>query len=125
MPTYSFKCPACSHPFDRTLSMSARDTAQACPLCQTIATKIIPEEIGTVLRGDAWVGKNVRLREQMARRRASVGMREEAFLREGPQCKLVPNVDGEEVDSWKEATKLAASVGKDTTLYKRKAQEKA
>jgi hypothetical protein len=105
--------------------MSSRDITQACPLCQTAATKVIPEEIGTVLRGDAWVGKNVRLREQMARRRASVDRRQEALLRDGPQCKLVPNVNGEEVDSWKEATKLAASVGKDTTLYNRRAQEKS
>lgn len=124
MPTYSFQCSSCAHPFDRALPMSARDTIQECPQCNNAAVKVIPVEVGTVLRGDDWVGKNVRLRAQMARRREAVERREEVFRREGPQCKLVPNVDGEEVDSWGEAARLAASKRKDVTLYKRKAQEK-
>jgi hypothetical protein len=37
--------------------------------------------------------------------------------RDAPMVTLAPNVGGERVESWSEASKLAASKGKDTSGY--------
>jgi hypothetical protein len=64
------------------------------------------------------------LKTQMAERRERVGRREAQWKREAPPGgRLVPNVGGEEVDSWAEATKLAKSRGKDTTEYETQARK--
>ena len=55
----------------------------------------------------------------MKRKNRRLSSKEEDFKRNDPamQISLAPNVDGERVDSWEDAKKLAVSKGKDTTLY--------
>lgn len=125
MPEYAFKCsdPECGTAFFQTLAIANRNTPQTCPTCQADADKQISGGVGAVLRGDTWPGKNIRVKNQMAERRARVGEREHQLKMDGPQFNLAPNVEGQRVDSWDEAAKLAASKGKDTRLYEYNAQK--
>ncbi len=118
MPEYKYACPPCGHQFTRSLPISQHADAQTCPECAcSPAEKLLGEGVGLVLKGDAWPGKNIRIKNQMHARRAAVGVRERELKMEGPGIRLVPNVDGERVDSWDEAEKLAGSKGKATTTY--------
>jgi hypothetical protein len=54
---------------------------------------------------------------QMADKNKKLAVKEDEFKKEGPGMRLAPNVAGERVDSWKEASKLAASKGKDASGY--------
>lgn len=124
MPEYNYKCPCCQHQFTRQLPMAQYAEPQTCLACGKVAEQMVAEGISGVLRGDAWPGKAQKLKGQMADRRARVGRREAEWKREGaPGGKLVPNVGGELVDSWSEASKLAKSQGKDTAVYEEKARK--
>lgn len=76
-----------------------------------------------ILKGDDWVGKNLRIKSQMADRGRKAQARQDQMLREAPGMRLAPNVDGERVGSWSEAQKLAASKGKETSSYEPKIRE--
>lgn len=124
MPEYAYKCGSCETGFIQSLPMSKRNEPQPCPSCLSGETeKVVTGGIGTVLRGDGWVGKNILVKDQMADRRERVGRRENELKRDGPQFKLAPNVGGERVDSWGEAARLAGSQGKDTTLYEQRSRQ--
>lgn len=125
MPEYVYKCSndECGEGFSKTLAIANRNAPQVCPVCEAPAEKQVAAGVGTVLRGDVWPGKNIRVKNQMRERRARVGEREHQLKMDGPQFDLAPNVEGERVDSWDEAAKLAASKGKDTKLYERNARK--
>ncbi len=124
MPEYAYSCtgPECGSGFFKTLAIVNRNEAQTCPDCSAPATKIVAEGVAGVLRGDAWPGKNIRVKNQMHRRREAVGQREQVLKMDGPQFTLAPNVGGERVDSWDEAARLAASKGKSTDEYEKRAR---
>jgi len=124
MPDYAYECSdkECGTAFFRTLSITNRNAPQVCPDCEAPAEKKIAPGVGGVLRGDVWPGKNIQVKRQMAERRARVGQREHQLKMDGPQFGLAPNVEGERVDNWTEAGKLAASKGKDTTEYDKRAR---
>jgi len=124
MPEYSFKCSdeECGTGFFTTLAIANRNTPQECPECGEPAKMQIATGVGGVLRGDVWPGKNIRIKRQMAQRREHVGQREAQLKMDGPQFNLAPNVEGERVDNWGDAAKLAASKGKDTTEYEKRSR---
>lgn len=123
MPEYAYRCSdsECGSGFFKTLAIVNRNEPQSCPTCSTTSEKVVAEGVGGVLRGDAWPGKNIRVKNQMRERRSAVGEREKVLKIDGPQFNLAPNVAGERVDSWGEAARLAASKGKDTTEYDKRA----
>ena len=125
MPEYAFRCSKeeCNTGFFKNLAIVNRNEDQVCPTCSSPADKVVAEGVGGVLRGDAWPGKNIRIKNQMHERRQRVGEREHVLKMEGPQCNLTPNVGGEQVDSWEDASRLAASKGKDTTEYDKRARQ--
>lgn len=125
MPDYAYKCSSdeCGTAFFKTLPIVNRNAPQTCPECNASADKQVAGGVGTVLRGDVWPGKNIRVKNQMAERRARVGQREHQLKMDGPQVTLAPNVEGQVVDSWEDAAKLAASKGKDTRGYEQKARK--
>jgi putative FmdB family regulatory protein len=113
MPTFEFKCQKCGHRFDTVLSFADRNNPQACTQCQGAAEKQVTQ-IDFVLKGDGWAGKSLKIREQMSRKNVRLADKE----KERPAgMTLAPNVEGERVDSWVEAKKLAASKGKNTDSY--------
>lgn len=116
MPTYEYQCPACGGFFDEFLPMSRSDEPQNCPECGTAAKKLISLP-SFILSGDDWPGKAHKINRQMAEKNRRLDAKQEAKRRDAPVATLAPNVDGERVDSWSEAQKLAASKGKDASSY--------
>jgi len=125
MPEYAFKCndEACGTAFFETLAIANRNADVPCPSCGGESTKQIAGGVGTVLRGDVWPGKNIRVKNQMRERRERVGQREHQLKMDGPQFNLTPNVEGQRVDNWNDAVRLAASKGKDTAGYEQQARK--
>ena len=118
MPTYEYTCDECSRDFDLFLKMAQSSQPQACPSCgASPARKRVSLGGGFILSGDGWTGKNMTIARQMADKNKKLAVKEDEFKKEGPGMRLAPNVAGERVDSWKEASKLAASKGKDASGY--------
>lgn len=112
MPTYAYHCPDCGSSFERVLSFAERDQPQTCS-CGGLGKKVLGNP-GFILQGDGWAGKNIRIRGQMESKNRRLGQKGKDIPTPN---RLVPNVDGEEVATWEEARRLAASKGKDTSLH--------
>ena len=121
MATYEYKCEACEAEFQKRMPMSQSSDPQDCPDCgATPARKLISAGAGFILKGDGWSGKDLKVNRQMAKKNQKLDAKREGKKRElGVQ--LSPNVGGERTDSWSEASKLAASKGKDTSGYDKRA----
>ena len=117
MPNYQFKCESCEASFEKRLRISEYDAPQACPSCKSEEVSKLLGTTSFILRGDGWAGKNHRINRQMTRKNRRIVGKQDQMKRDAPVVTLAPNVDGERVDSWSEAKKLAASKGKDTTSY--------
>lgn len=122
MPTYEYSCTACNHEFEVVLRMADYDQPQDCPECKEGPARMrISGGIGVIFQGDNWVSKNNRVEGQMADKNKRLDKRQQERKREGPKMTLAPNVGGERVDTWSDASRLAASKGKDTASYDKKA----
>lgn len=117
MPTYEYRCPKCEIVVERTLKITQFGTLQTCEDCSTVLEHQVPDGVGMVLKGDGWVGKNLRVRGQMSQKNQRLAQKSTERFREAPGMKLVPNVDGERVESWAEAKAFAASKGKNASSY--------
>ena len=125
MPVYSYKCKNCDLLFDKVLALKDYNKAQLCETCGDEAKKLVTP-VSFVLKGDSWPGKNIRIKNQMARKNTILDRKTYEQKKDQPIVKLAPNVGGERVDSWSEAKKLAGSKGKNVATYdKHIAQEKA
>jgi len=114
MPVYNFKCPNCLNGFDLDLPMSESKNAQACPDCGIMSKRLLSSNIQFALSGDSWPGKAVKVRGQMAEKNRKLKYRQSEHH---PTVELIPNVDGEQVDSWADAAKLAKERGKNVASY--------
>ena len=96
--------------------MSESSTPQVCPKCGGESKKVIlPGDGGFILKGDGWASKDFRSKLQMTARNARAGARQKDVPK--PVSKLIPNVEGEQTESWVEAKQVAAIKGKDTKTY--------
>lgn len=111
MPIYEYKCKSCEDVFEKNVSRKEASQPQPCPQCEELSSRSLSSSF--VLKGDGWAGKNMLLREQMAMK----NRRLDSKSKERIKPTLAPNVNGERVDSWREAKKLAASKGLDTAGY--------
>lgn len=116
MPIYAFSCEQCGEAFDRKLSIDGRDTPQTCAECGGVALRVVTG-CNFNLPGDGWASKNIRVKGQMAKKNKRLTRTTQEQIREQPLVKLVPNVEGQRVESWSEAKKLAGSQGKNTDTY--------
>lgn len=100
------------------LPISSYQETQHCADCNSECVLGL-SEIDFVLKGDNWTGKNIKIKGQMNRKNRRLERKETEFKNDdhSMQISLAPNVDGERVDTWEDAKKLAQSKGKDTTLY--------
>jgi len=121
MPSYSYRCQECEAVFDATVSRAECAQPQPCS-CGGDAKRVVGT-IGFVLKGDGWVGKNQKIKGQMARKNVRLDTKSRERRHDAPGVRLVPNVEGERVDSWDEAAKLAKSKGYDNTSFKQMAQQ--
>ncbi len=116
MASYDFSCRDCGEVFEINCPMSQSGLPRPCPGCASANTDRIFTVPGMVFAGDGWASKNNRVQGQMRAKNAKLDLKSEERSREA-SIHLAPNVDGERVDSWSDAQKLAASKGKDTTSY--------
>jgi hypothetical protein len=96
--------------------MSERDTPVPCPECGEKGNRV-PSIPQFILKGDDWAGKNARIKTQMADKNKKLTARQEEMKKDAPSVTLAPNVDGERVDSWSDAQKLAKAKGKNADSY--------
>jgi hypothetical protein len=88
-----------------------------CKICGCITEKYATGGSGSYIKGTT-VGKYLSEERKQKVRRAQISVRQ--LERYGGSNKLVPNVDGQEVENWKEAKLLAKSKGaKDTKKFDR------
>lgn len=117
MPTYEYKCDDCEYAFEKILPMARSKEPQDCPECEGSTHRIFTS-VNFVLKGDNWPGKAIRINRQMAKKNERLDRKQAERMRDDTSMPtLAPNVEGERVDSWSEAKKLAASKGKNTTSY--------
>lgn len=121
MPTYSYYCDECDSEFEKILSISRYDEPQSCTECGHHPARKLVTATNFILRGDGWAGKNNRIAGQMRRKNQRLAGKEREWKKDAG-VRLAPNVEGERVDSWSDASKLAKSKGKDTSGYDRLAR---
>jgi len=124
VPIYAYRCDACESDFDLILPVSKYDEPQSCETCGAPVKKVVTA-VNFNLPGDGWPSKNERIAKQMRAKNSVLTTKQNERLREQPHVKLVPNVNGERVDSWGDAQKLASSQGKDATTYAPLVQKEA
>lgn len=123
MPVYEYRCNSCNQNFDELLTFSGAKETQECPQCHSRETERIIAVPQVIFKGDGWADKNAKIKRQMSRKNSRLDIKQNEMKRDAPSVTLAPNVDGERVDTWSEASKLAKSKGKDTTIYEQKARE--
>jgi putative FmdB family regulatory protein len=112
MPLYQYKC-SCGESKEVNHAMSGKPEV-SCD-CGKSMRKSLSGGSGSYIDG-VTVGKYYKEDRLQKKKRAHLAVKQQE--RYGGENKLVPNVDGEEVGSWDEAQKLAASKGKTTDSYK-------
>jgi putative FmdB family regulatory protein len=117
MPMYLYDCSECDHQYQLSVRIADFDKEQPCPQCSALNKKVFQPTTNFILKGDGWAGKNHRIKNQMREKNKKLDARTAEMKRDQPNVTLAPNVDGERVDSWSEAQKLAKSKGKETSSY--------
>jgi putative FmdB family regulatory protein len=124
LPTYLYRCEPCDEEFEKILPVARYREPQNCPNCnEGPAKKLITGGTGFILRGDGWAGKNNRINNQMRQKNRRLTSKQDQMKRDAPSVTLAPNVEGQQVGSWSEASKLAASKGKNTSGYDARARQ--
>ena len=116
MPTYNYACEKCGEVLEVEHRISETIPPPKCPKCGMDTHQVIlPGDGGFQLKGDGWSGKDFRVKHQMTARNLRAGAKSREVPK--PVNRLVPNVEGEQTESWADAKKVAATKGKDTTSY--------
>lgn len=116
MPTYEYKCKKCENQFEKVLRISQSKESQSCPECGSGETFKIFTTCNFVLKG-SFPGKDLKIDRQMAAKNRVLDKKQSILKKESPIATLVPNVGGEQVESWSEAKKLAKDKGLDTKSF--------
>jgi putative FmdB family regulatory protein len=122
MPIYEYECESCEHQFQKMLPISQCSDPQDCGDCGEASRKLV-SSVNFNLAGDGWAGKNDRIKRQMAAKNKRLDSKKVEMQRDAPGMTLAPNVEGERVDSWADASRLAQSKGKDTSGYDKFARD--
>ena len=117
MPTYRYECKSCLHRFEEFCSIAASESIP-CEKCQGKTMKLM-SPVNLNFPGDDWVSKNLRIKKQMREKNQLLNekQKERQFYDRGKIPTLAPNVNGERVDSWSDAQKLAKDKGLNTSSY--------
>lgn len=115
---YEYHCSECETKYVCYVPMSDFDKEQPCPQCETGNKKVFKPCTNHVFRGDGWSTKNERIKNQMRKKNEKLDNRQYEMKKDtNVGGRLAPNVNGERVDSWSDAQKLAKSQGKNTSSY--------
>ena len=116
MPYYPYQCYDCGAEETRILPISEYNSTQLCGSCGSVLNKLLTSP-NVVFKGGGWSTKNDRIKRQMREKNKKLTAKQNEMKRDAPNVDLAPNVDGQRVDSWSDAQKLAKSKGKDTNSY--------
>jgi len=114
MPTYNYACSACESIEEQIHGMSETPKF-ICSKCGALMEKkFTPNFGGFIMKGGT---PAIHYKEKRQREKKSEQMieRQRKAHREGP--KIQPNVAGLEVDSWKDAQKVAKEAGMNSSSY--------
>ena len=114
MPTYTYAC-KCSHSLDLVHSMLEKPVV-VCPCCSSNMSRQITGGSGSYFKGMSG-SKAYREKRYQKKRQAEIKVRQ--LEKYGGQNKLIPNVNGQETASWKEAAQLAKDCGANTSTYEK------
>ena len=115
---YDYKCSECDTEYQCRIPMDDHAVPQPCPSCGAENLKLWKPTTNMIFKGDGWSTKNERVKRQMRAKNAKLDQRQYEMKRDtNVGGRLAPNVDGERVDSWSDAQKLAKSKGKNTESY--------
>lgn len=115
MPLYQYKCQN-NHISQRIFPVDQRMNQIDCTTCDQVAKQTI-QAVKFVLQGDGWFGKNQTIKGQMKRKNDKLDQKANEMRHDAPGMKLAPNVEGEQVESWLDAKKLASEKGLDPSSY--------
>lgn len=114
MPTYDYKCGSCSKVMEVIHRMSETPEVE-CPDCKsTMEKQFSPTRVGFIIKGFT-PGKAIKWEKDRRAKNADLGMRQLERYGTGPT--LQPNVAGMEVDSWRDAQKVAKEAGMSAESY--------
>ena len=115
---YDYECKGCEIEYRCNIPMDDYKIPQPCPECGLENPKLFRPTTNMIFKGDGWSTKNERIKAQMRKKNQKLDARQNEMKRDTKVGgRLVPNVDGERVDSWAEASKLAKSQGKSEQTY--------
>jgi len=115
MPLYQYRCEN-GHTAAKTHGMT-EDPEFKCGECQEPMRRVLSGGTGSFVKATT-VGKYQKQERLRKKKNAQLEIRQ--LERYGGKNKLVPNVNGQEVSSWKEAEQLAKDNGlKDSTKFKK------
>lgn len=117
MAHYTHKCNSCDEEFLVVTSIDTRNETKECDSCGINDSKLIITTVGINFVGDGWVTKNDRISRQMREKNLRLGVKSRERAREQPVSRLVPNIGGEQTDSWQDAQRMAKSKGLSTSSY--------
>jgi putative FmdB family regulatory protein len=122
MPMYQYQCLSCEIEFDKMVPLAQYDQPQPCEDCGKETRKLLAMP-GVIFKGDSWGTKNGRVAGQMREKNKRLKAKERDYKGDGMIPSLAPNVEGERVSSWSEASKLAKDKGKNTSGYDKMARK--
>jgi putative FmdB family regulatory protein len=112
MPTYNYFCKACQKTEEHIHRIS-EDPEIPCPDCKKNMERIFTPNIGGfILKGGS---PAIHYREKQQRMKKREELTKKQSTKSGPS--IQPNVAGMEVDSWKDAQKVAKEAGMNTDSY--------
>lgn len=116
MPTYTYQCDVCEIEFDAVNRITECDKKEKCPVCGKLdCAKIFTPNGNFILRGSGWPSKAMIINKQMTAKNNENKYKQQQYKSMAP--KLIPNVDGQLVDSWSDAQKVAKEKGYDASSY--------
>ena len=116
MPTYDYQCLSCEEVFEGFVMISKRLDNQKCPKCGHLESKLLPSfTTNFILKGSGWPSKAMLINKEMTKKNDDNKIKQQQYKSSTPT--LVPNVEGQQVDSWRDAQKLAKEKGYDTKTY--------
>ena len=115
MPTYNYKCSSCKKSEEQIHGIKETPEIK-CSVCGAIMTKMFTPNIngGFIIKGGT---STIHYREKRLREKKNekLAVKQKQVHGEGP--KIQPNVAGMEVDSWRDAQKVAKEAGMNTESY--------
>ena len=114
MARYDYKCKTCERVEEQIHFMDERPEIR-CSICGGIMEKqFTPNIAGFVIKGGSEAIHWKEKRNRMSKRETLGQKQRERY---GSGAKIQPNVAGMEVDSWKDAQKVAKEAGMNTQSY--------